>query len=61
MQNEAECGKMLTKDDFLLCPKCRRRTDQKVLPTTAAVDLPVYCKKCKQSTVVNIKSLCHRA
>lgn len=47
----------------MLCPCCGRRTDQKLLADTKAERLPVYCKKCKQISVVNIdpKCLCPRA
>ncbi len=58
MQNKIEYGKIQTKDGFLLCPLCGRRTDQKILPDTSAANLPLYCKKCKQTTIVNIKCLC---
>lgn len=58
MQNKIECGKIQTKDGFLLCPICGRRTDQKIRPDTSATNLPLYCKKCKQTTIVDIKCLC---
>ena len=63
LQTQTKCGKLYTKDGFLLCPRCGRRTDQKLLPDTTAARLPVYCKKCKQISVVDIdpKCLCHRA
>lgn len=61
MQSAKSCGKIRTRDGFLLCPKCGRRTDQKILPNTEARNLPLYCKKCKQSTIVDIESLCHSA
>ena len=63
MQMQINYDKLYTKDGFLLCPCCGRRTDQKLLPDTTAARLPVYCKKCKQISVVDIdpKCLCHRA
>ena len=63
LQMQINYDKLYTKDGFLLCPRCGRRTDQKLLPDTTAGRLPVYCKKCKQISVVDIdpKCLCHRA
>ena len=58
LQTKNKCDIIHTKDGFLLCPKCGRRTDQKIMPTTVAEDLPVFCKKCKQTSIVNITSAC---
>lgn len=54
MQNERKCGKIQTNDGWLLCPKCGRGKVQRLLPTTTATNLEVYCKICKQRSVVNI-------
>lgn len=60
LQNQQKCGKLIARQGFLLCPNCGRRTDQKILPETKAKSLPLYCKKCKQSCLIDIdpKSLC---
>ena len=63
MQNEKECGKMSTKDGYLLCPICRRQKVLRLLPDTYGQKIPVWCKTCKQESIVNIdpKSLSHSA
>lgn len=38
----------------MVCPVCRRKTDQTVTPQLVAVDLPVFCRGCKTQTIVNI-------
>lgn len=37
-----------------MCPKCGRGKVIKLLPTTVVKDLEVYCKICKQPSIVNI-------
>lgn len=54
MQNKQDCGKIQTKDGWLLCPRCGRKKILRLLPTTVASDLEVFCKICKQPFVVNI-------
>jgi hypothetical protein len=43
------------REGRILCPVCGNKTDQVVLPSTIAVDLPVFCKRCKQQTLVTIE------
>ena len=57
MQTEQKCGKIQTNNGWLICPKCGRGKVLKLLPTTAAKDLTVHCKICKQESVVNIPSV----
>ena len=37
-----------------MCPACGRAKVLKLLPTTEARDLIVYCKSCKAESIVNI-------
>ena len=37
---------------WLLCPICRRL---KVRQDTELINFPLYCPKCKQETLVNVK------
>lgn len=57
MQTERKCGKIQTNNGWLICPRCGRGKVLKLLPTTAAIDLTVHCKICKQESVVNIPSV----
>lgn len=63
MQSSKEYGKIETKGGWLLCPICHRQKVLKLLPETRATQLVVYCKNCKQESIVNIdpESLSHRA
>ena len=63
MQNENKCGKMRTKDGYLLCPICQRQKVLRLLPDTSGQKIAVWCKTCKQESIVNIdpKSLSHSA
>ena len=54
MQKGLNYGKIQTRDGWLLCPRCGRGKILRLLPTTRASDLEVFCKICKQPSVVNI-------
>jgi len=52
----------------IVCPACRRKTDQAVLAETSAEMLVVFCKRCKREMTVKIENgncqclrLCHSA
>ena len=38
---------------FLLCPKCRKKTNVKVLPETVMLNYVLYCKHCKKEIIIN--------
>lgn len=42
------------KRRWLSCPLCGRGKVLKLLPTTSATDLIVYCRNCKRESIVNI-------
>lgn len=41
---------------WLLCPVCGNKTRLKVRQDTELINFPLYCPKCKQETLVNIKN-----
>lgn len=43
--------------EWLLCPVCGRKTHNKIREDTEMKNFPLYCPKCKQETVVNVKQL----
>ena len=40
---------------WLLCPVCGNKTRLKVRQDTELINFPLYCPKCKQETLVNVK------
>lgn len=54
MQNDLKCGKLVTKDGYLLCLKCEHKIIQ-VRPNTMAKNLVVYCRWCRRETTVDIE------
>ena len=41
---------------WLLCPVCGNKTRLKVRHDTELKNFPLYCPKCKQETLVNVKN-----
>lgn len=37
-----------------MCPKCGKQKLLRLTPATEVKDLPVYCKRCCQESIVNI-------
>ena len=41
---------------WLLCPVCGNKSRLKVRQDTELINFPLYCPKCKQETLVNVKN-----
>ena len=41
---------------WLLCPKCGKKTRLKLRNDTELKNFPLYCPKCKQMTLVDVKN-----
>ena len=41
---------------WLLCPKCGKKTRLKLRPDTELKNFPLYCPKCKEMTLVDVKN-----
>ena len=54
MQVEENRGKLVVKDGYVVCPICRRKTNQFVRPDTVAQNLQLWCRTCKAKLLVNI-------
>ena len=46
---------MKNKAIWLLCPICGNKTRLRVRTDTELINFPLYCPKCKQETLVNVK------
>ena len=53
LQKQTKERIMIDKEGWLLCPVCKRRV-LRLRPDTTAHNLPVYCKRCRRETIVNI-------
>ncbi|MDE1548698.1 cysteine-rich KTR domain-containing protein [Jeotgalibaca caeni] len=42
---------------WIFCPLCGGKTRLKIREDTVLKNLPIYCPKCKQETLVSVKSL----
>ena len=43
--------------NWVLCPICTNKTRVKVRDDTILVNYPLFCPKCKQETLINVKKL----
>ena len=56
LQTEPECGKLIVKDGWVICPVCGKGKLLLTRPDTAVRNLPRKCKRCGQETIVNIEA-----
>lgn len=45
------------KTEWIICPVCGRKTHNKIREDTELKNFPLYCPKCKQETLVDVKQL----
>ena len=50
------CGKIIVRDGWAICPACSKAKLLKVRPDTSVANLPCKCKLCRQEVIVNIKA-----
>lgn len=43
--------------NWVICPVCQSKTRIKIREDTEIKNLPLFCPKCKQETLINIKQL----
>lgn len=55
LTDERENDTLKVQDGRAICPVCGCRMPQRILPNTRAYNWPLYCKRCKQTTVVSIE------
>lgn len=48
---------MMTKTDWILCPVCSNKTRDRIRKDTELKNFPLYCPKCKQVTLINVKQM----
>ncbi|HCC35238.1 MAG TPA: conjugal transfer protein [Ruminococcaceae bacterium] len=42
---------------LLLCPICGNKTRTKIRKETILINFPLFCPKCKQETLINVRQL----
>lgn len=47
----------MRKYEWILCPVCGNKTRVKICDDTVIEKLPLFCPKCKQETIINVKQL----
>lgn len=55
LQVQVEYGKIKTNQRWIMCPGCGKKL-MRVMPTTFARNLPLFCRRCGMETIVNIES-----
>ena len=55
MKNEASCGIIGTNQRWLMCPRCGKQKLARIVPTTRAADLYLYCRRCNQEVKIAIE------
>ncbi len=45
----------MVKDGWVYCPVCHNKTRLKIRQDTVAVNVPVFCPKCKNESIMNFK------
>jgi len=43
--------------EWILCPVCGNKTRVKIRDDTVLENFPLFCPKCKQETLINVKQL----
>ena len=43
--------------ELVICPICQNKTRLKIREDTLMKNFPLYCPKCKQETLINIRKL----
>ena len=45
------------KSEWIMCPICGNKTRDKIREDTELKNFPLYCPKCKQETLIDVKDL----
>lgn len=55
MRSEEKCATLVTKDGWITCPVCgRNHRLLRILDSTEANNLPVYCRTCRREIILDI-------
>ena len=48
---------MIAKSKWILCPVCKNKTRLQIREDTELKNFPLYCPKCRQETLIEVKNL----
>lgn len=46
----------MTDSEWILCPICGNKTRSKVREDTVLLRFPLYCPKCRQETLIEVRN-----
>ena len=47
----------MNKAEWVICPVCKNKTRMKIRDDTELLNFPLFCPKCKQESLINVKQL----
>lgn len=47
----------MKNEHWILCPACGNKTRDKIREDTVLKNFPLYCPKCKQESLIEVKNL----
>lgn len=47
----------MQKIEWVLCPACKNKTRLRIRGDTVLENFPLFCPKCKQESLINVKQL----
>ncbi|WP_216697207.1 cysteine-rich KTR domain-containing protein [Anaerostipes faecalis] len=47
----------MQKAEWILCPSCGNKTRLKIRQDTVLEKFPLYCPKCKQEMLINVRQM----
>lgn len=45
----------MSNQSWVFCPICNNKTRTKIRNDTELINFPLFCPKCKQETIINMK------
>ena len=57
MAERLKAERSTAKNNWLICPICGGKTRNQVREDTVLINFPLFCPKCKNVTVINLKKL----
>ena len=52
LQKTGKCSKIQVQVNRAVCPVCQALTRVVILPETAVINFPLYCHRCRRTTIV---------